>query len=109
MEENIADGSIDHTESKAVPHAGPGIMLLTASMRLLYKDRRAGELCQQIIRCQDGKTAHGVLPPAVASLVDQIGKTLTVRTDPKDWEQIQLTTRREHAPQLRAPVRHGLD
>ena len=91
MEENIADGSIDHTESMAVPHAGPGIMLLTASMRLLYKDRRAGELCQQIIRSQDGKTAHGVLPSAVASLVDQIGKTLTVRTDPKDWEQIQLT------------------
>ena len=90
MEENIADGSIDHTESRAVPHAGPGIMLLTASMRLLYKDRRAGELCQQIIRCHDGKTAHGVLPSAVASLVDQIGKTLTVRTDPKDWEQIQL-------------------
>jgi len=91
VEENIDTVSIDHTESMGVPHAGPGIMLLTASMRLLYKDRRAGELCQQIIRCQDGKTAHGVLPPAVASLVDQIGKTLTVRTDPKDWEQIQLT------------------
>src|SRR5580765_2200572 len=74
----------------AVPHAGPGIMLLTASMQLLYKDRRAWELCQQIIQCQDGKTANGVLPPAVASLVDQIRKTLKVRTDPKDWEQIQL-------------------
>ena len=90
MEENIADVSIDHKKSMAAPHAGPGIMLLTASMRLLYKDRRAGELCQQIIRCQDGKTANGVLPPAVASLVYQIRKTLTVRTDPKDWEQIQL-------------------
>jgi DNA-binding CsgD family transcriptional regulator len=65
-------------------------MLLTASMQLLYKDRRAWELCQQIYRCQDGKTANGVLPPAVASLVDQIQKTLKVRTDPKDWEQIQL-------------------
>jgi DNA-binding CsgD family transcriptional regulator len=31
-----------------------------------------------------------VLPRAVASLVDQIKKTLKVRTDPKDWEQIQL-------------------
>ena len=91
MEENIADVSIDHKESMAVPQAGPGILLLTTSKRLLYKDRRAGELCQQIIRSQDGKTAHGVLPSAVASLVDQIGKTLTVRTDPKDWEQIQLT------------------
>jgi DNA-binding CsgD family transcriptional regulator len=74
----------------AVPQAGPGIMLLTASMQLLYKDRRAGELCQQIIRSQDGKTAKGVPPPAVASLVDQIQKILTVRTDSKDWEQIQL-------------------
>jgi hypothetical protein len=60
----------------AVPHAGPSIMLLTASMQLVYKDRRAWELCQQIIRYQDGKTAKGVLPPAVASLVDQIQKLL---------------------------------
>ena len=90
MEENIDDVSVDHKESMAAPHAGPGIMLLTASMQLLYKDRRAWELCHQIIRCQDGKTANGVLPPAVASLVDQIQKTLKVRTDPKDWEQIQL-------------------
>jgi len=90
VEEIIADVSIDHKKSMAVPQAGPGIMLLTASMQLLYKDQRAGELCQQIIRSQDGKTAHGVLPSVVASLVDQIGKTLTVRTDPKDWEQIQL-------------------
>jgi len=90
VEENIDDVSIDHKKSIAAPHAGPGIMLLTASMRLLYKDRRAGELCQQIVRCQDGKTANGVLPPAVVSLVNQIQKILTVRTDPKDWEQIQL-------------------
>ena len=90
MEENVADVSIDHEKSMAVPHAGPGIMLLTASMQLLYKDRRAGELCQQIIRSQDGKTASGVLPQAVVSLVHQIQKTLKVRTDSKDWEQIQL-------------------
>jgi DNA-binding CsgD family transcriptional regulator len=82
--------SFDQKESMAAPHAGPGIMLLTPSMRLLYKDRRAWELCQQIIQCQDGITANGVLPRAVASLVDQIQKTLKVRTDPKDWEQIQL-------------------
>jgi DNA-binding CsgD family transcriptional regulator len=65
-------------------------MLLTDSMQLLYTDRRAWELCQQIIQCQDGKMANGVLPPAVASLVDHIRKLLTVRTAQKDWEQIQL-------------------
>jgi DNA-binding CsgD family transcriptional regulator len=90
VEETIDDISWDHKESLAAPQAGPGILLLTVSMRLLYKDRRAWDLCQQIIRGQDGKTAHGVLPPAVASLVDQIRKTLTVRTDAKDWEQKQL-------------------
>ena len=90
MEEGLDDVSSNQKERMGLPHAGPGIMLLTASMQLLYKDRRAWELCQQIIRCQDGKTANGVLPPAVASLVDQIRKILQVRTDPKDWEQIQL-------------------
>ena len=90
MEENIDVVASDQKERMGSPLAGPGIMLLTASMQLLYKDRRAGELCRQIVRCQDGKTANGVLPQAVASLVDQIRKTLKFRTDPKDWEQIQL-------------------
>lgn len=89
MEENIGDVP-DQIERMAAPHAGPGIMLLTATRQLLYKDRRAWELCQQIIRTQDGKSATGVLPPAVASLADQIQKLLKVQTDPKDWEQIQL-------------------
>ena len=90
MDEDEDDVSSDQNESLAVRHAGPGIMLFTASMQLLYKNRRAGELCQQIIRSQDGKRANGVLPSAAVSLGDQIRKTLTVRTDPKDWEQIQL-------------------
>jgi DNA-binding CsgD family transcriptional regulator len=32
-----------------------------------------------------------VLPPAVASLVDEICQILEVRADRKDWEQIQLS------------------
>ena len=90
MEESIDDVSVDHKERMAALHAGPGIMLLTTSLQLLYKDRRAWELCQQIIQCQDGKMANGVLPPAIASLADEIQRTLKVRTDPKDCEQIQL-------------------
>lgn len=90
MEEIIDVGSINHKESMAVSLAGPGIMLLSTSMRLLYKDRRAWELCRQIIRSQDGKTANGLLPPAVVSLVKQIQRILDAQTEPKDWEQIQL-------------------
>lgn len=90
MEQNIDDVLIDQKESLAVPHDGPGVILLTTSMQVLYKDRRAWELCREIICTQDGESAKGLLPPAVANLVDQIQKLLKVRTDPGDWEQIQL-------------------
>src|SRR5580765_3440655 len=66
VEANIDEASIGRKERLAATDLGPGIILLTASMRLLYKDRQAWELCQQIIRGQDGKTANGVLPPAIA-------------------------------------------
>ena len=97
MEESIDDVPIDQTGRMAGPHARPGIMLLTASRQLLYKNRWASALCRKIIQCQDGKTAHGVLPPAVTSLVDEICQILDVQTDPKDWEQIQLS-RLVHMP-----------
>ena len=42
MEENMDDVSCRPKESMAAPHAGPDIMLLTAPMQLLYKDRRHG-------------------------------------------------------------------
>jgi DNA-binding CsgD family transcriptional regulator len=90
VEANRDEVAYDHTDSTTAQHAGPGIILLTDAMQLLYKDRRAEKLCQDIIRCQNGKTALGVLPPAVASLVDHIRKLLTVRTDQKDWEHVQL-------------------
>ncbi len=84
------DVSFNHKANMAAMHAGPGIMLLSGSMQLLYRDRRARELCDQINQCQNGKPVNGVLPPAVAGLADQIRKILQVRTDPKDWEQFQL-------------------
>ena len=72
MERENGLASFVHEYSLAGQHTGPGIMLLTGSMRLLYKDRRAWELCEQIIRCQDRKAANGVLPPVVARLVNEI-------------------------------------
>ena len=90
MERENGLASFVHEYSLAGQHTGPGIMLLTGSMRLLYKDRRAWELCEQIIRCQDRKAANGVLPPVVARLANEIRKILQVPTEAKDWEQFQL-------------------
>ena len=91
MEETLSDGASIQQERTEVLHARPGIMFLTTSMQLLYKDRWASELCRKIIQCQDGRTATGVLPPAVGSLVDEICQILEVQADPKDWEQLQLS------------------
>src|SRR5262245_43141394 len=90
MEELKHEVSYNHMDSTTSPPDGPGIMLLTNSMQLLYSDQRAWELCRQIIRCQDGITAHGVLPPAITSLANQVRNLLLTHIDPKDWETLQL-------------------
>ena len=50
MEQELDNVASNQKERMEVPHVGPGIILLTASIQLLYKDRRAWELCQQIIQ-----------------------------------------------------------
>ncbi len=79
-----------HVESIAEKRAGPGILLLSSTMQLLYRDRRTWELCAQINKAQNGKTANGVLPPAVAELCAEIMKTLQIRTEAKDWEHFRV-------------------
>jgi DNA-binding CsgD family transcriptional regulator len=88
---DLRESSTDyHLESIAEKRAGPGILLLSSSMQLMYRDRRTWELCAQINKAQNGKAANGVLPPAVAELCSEIMKTLQVRTDAKDWEHFRV-------------------
>ena len=68
----------------------PGVLVFTSGIQLLYRDQRARELCEQIIRNENAKTANGVLPLAVTSLADEIHKLLRIRTESKDWEQFQI-------------------
>jgi ATP/maltotriose-dependent transcriptional regulator MalT len=79
-----------HVERIAEKRAGPGILLLSSSMQMLYRDRRTWELCAQINKLQNGTAANGVLPPAVAELAAEIMKTLQVRTEAKDWEHFRV-------------------
>jgi len=69
---------------------GPGIVMLTESLQLLHMDRRAWELGTLITRAENGKVAHGVLPPAVAELCVEIVRLMRERTEAKDWEQFQI-------------------
>ena len=76
-------------ESIAEKRMGPGILMLSSSMQLLYSDRRIWELFGRI-KTQEGKAQHGVLPPAVEALCSEIIKLLQVRTEAKDWEHFRV-------------------
>jgi DNA-binding CsgD family transcriptional regulator len=86
----MVENRYDHAESIADKRMGPGILMLSSSMQLLYSDRRTWELFGRIHKTQGAKAAHGVLPPAVAELCNEIVKILKVRTDAKDWEQFRV-------------------
>src|SRR5205085_7062240 len=74
--QNDTDRLHGNATSIADKRLGPGLLMLTSSMRLIYKDSRAWQLCAQINRFNTGgKPANGVLPPAVAGVCEDIQKT----------------------------------
>ncbi len=87
---SLMDSSLnDFTQSIVGRRLGPGILILTSSTQLLYKDRRAWELCAEMSN-RAGGTASTALPTQVVELCDEVAKLLQIWTDAKDWEQIRI-------------------
>jgi len=80
----------DPLNSIADKRAGPGILMLTSAMHMLYRDHRSWELCGQINRYHNGTAVNGVLPSAVADLCAEIMKGLKERIAAKDWEHFRI-------------------
>src|SRR5712692_444028 len=80
----------DFIETIAEQRVGPGILLLSSSLHLMHMNRRAWELSGKITQAQNGKAATGVLPMAVNELCAEVVTALQVRTNAKDWEQVQI-------------------
>jgi DNA-binding CsgD family transcriptional regulator len=105
--------SAAYTESIAEKRAGPGILILSTSGHLLYKDRRVWELCGAFDK--NGDTTVKMLPVAIQEVCAEINKLLLVRTDAKDWEQFRVkrvfetSGRRLLLSGLGLPDRHGLE
>ncbi|HEY3197097.1 MAG TPA: helix-turn-helix transcriptional regulator [Nitrospirales bacterium] len=101
------------TESIAEKRAGPGILILSTSGHLLYKDRRAWQLCAALDPSGEEESVK-TLPLPVQELCGEINKLLQVRTDAKDWEQFRVKRVFEVSGQqlllsgLGLPDRHGL-
>jgi DNA-binding CsgD family transcriptional regulator len=85
----VVENLYGDAESIADKRMGPGILMVSSSMQLLYSDRRIWELFGRI-KTQEGKAQHGVLPPAVEGLCSEIIKLLQVRTEAKDWESFRV-------------------
>ncbi len=87
---SLTDTSLnDFTQSIVGRRLGPGILILTCSTQLLYKDRRAWELCAEINNRTDTRV-NTVIPTQVMELCEEVTKLLQIWTDAKDWEQIRI-------------------
>ena len=93
--------SSDGVETILEQRVGPGILLLSHALQLLYVNRRACDLCAKITLLQNGKAATGLLPMAVTELCAEVVTAFQVRTHAKDWEQVQI---RRLLPTTNRPV-----
>ena len=64
-----------------------GFLMLSSAMHVLHWDRRAWELCRNIVTPE---TVAGALPVPITDFAHEIVKMMGVRREPKDWEQFQV-------------------
>lgn len=114
----LLDGAAElpvHMENIAEQRSGPGIIVMTSGMRLIHMNRQATELCLKVAQGPAGKSPSGELPAPIQDLGNDIRSMLQLRTEAKDWEQLQirrLVGDTRHAVLLRGfglPDRGGLD
>ena len=74
----------DQAESIADKRMGPGIMMLSSTMQLLYSDRRTWELLGCLNKAPSVKLTYGMLPPPVTELCGEILDLLKVRSEAND-------------------------
>ena len=83
-------GTSSPMNSIAEKRAGPGLLLMSASMQLIYCDPCARQLWLVLNKEVSGKMAYGVLPPDITNFCHEVIDLLNVRKYAKDWEEFQL-------------------
>lgn len=69
---------------------GPGIILFSTGMELLYMNRAAWEMSAQIDRALNGQATDGMTMRGVVRLSHEILKVLQAKGDPTDWARIHF-------------------
>ena len=90
QERRAQRGTSAPMNSIAEKRAGPGLLLMSASMQLIYCDPCARQLWLLLNKEVSGKMAYGVLPPDITNFCHEVIELLGVRRYAKDWEEFQL-------------------
>jgi DNA-binding CsgD family transcriptional regulator len=70
--------------------AGPGVLLVSAAMQLIYCDQCARELCLLLNKDGSENMGSAALPAAVLDFCREAIDLLNVRGHAKDWEEFQI-------------------
>jgi DNA-binding CsgD family transcriptional regulator len=90
QERTAQRGTSSAMNSIAEKRAGPGLLLMSTSMQLIYCDPCARQLWLLLNKEVSGKMAYGVLPPDITNFCHEVIELLSVRRYAKDWEEFQL-------------------
>jgi DNA-binding CsgD family transcriptional regulator len=82
--------SSDSAPQTAAVGCGPGLLVFTGSLQLVFINREAWELSSRLTQCSNGLVAQGVLPAEVTELSERSCRLLRERGDGKDCAQLQL-------------------
>lgn len=71
-------------------HVSPGFLILSSSLKLLYRDQQSWNLCSLINRIQQGKTATGVIPHAVLQVCTEVARLMQSAAPTTDLDHLQI-------------------
>ena len=77
-------------QAMADEHISPGFLILSSSLKLLYRDHQSWKLCGLINRLQQGTAANGVIPPAILQVCAEVAQLMQSRTPTTDVDDLQL-------------------
>ena len=77
-------------QAMADEHVSPGFLILSSSLKLLFRDHQSWKLCGQINKIEQGKAATGVIPHAVLQICAQVAQMLKTAPNSKDLDDLQV-------------------
>jgi DNA-binding CsgD family transcriptional regulator len=78
------------TDNPIARRSPPGVLVLTASRQVVYRNAEARERTDQLSRWELQRPANGVLAPCLVSMCDELLAMLRKRTDVKDSEHLMI-------------------